>query len=96
MMIPMNAIFDPAMYTISGFWRAHNVNFIQSHKLTHELNLGPRVILIGDKGYVTREAAAEWRQKIEEYALAHGGKIEFVCGVSAMNPATQAENAGIS
>jgi hypothetical protein len=71
-------IFDPPVYTLKDFKRSHNLTFLQFHKLC-EVGLAPRTILIGDKPYVTREAACEWRSMIERYASEHGGKIELEC-----------------
>ncbi len=71
-------IFDPPVYTLRDFQKSHNLTFLQFHKL-RELGLAPRTILIGDKPYVTREAAYEWRSMIERYAEERGGKIEFDC-----------------
>jgi hypothetical protein len=69
-------IFDPPVYTLRDFKKSHNLNFLQFHKL-QELGLAPRTILIGDRPYVTREAAVSWREAIEKYAAEHGGKIEL-------------------
>ena len=71
-------IFDPPMYVLRDFWKSHNLSFLQYHKL-QEMGLAPRTVLIGDKPYVTREAAVQWRERIEQYANEHGGKIEFEC-----------------
>ncbi len=71
-------VFDPPTYTLLDFQKAHNLSFLQYHKL-RELGLGPRTILIGDKPYVTRESACEWRVRIERYANEHGGKVELEC-----------------
>jgi hypothetical protein len=81
-------IFDPPVYTLRDFQRAHNLTFLQFHKL-RELGLSPRTILIGDKPYVTREAAAEWRGSIERYAQERGGKIEFEAARSPQSQEAQ-------
>lgn len=72
----VTCVFDPPVYTLRDFQRSHNLTFLQFHKL-RELGLTPSTTLIGDKGYVMREAAVEWRQRITEYAEEHGGKIEL-------------------
>jgi hypothetical protein len=71
-------VFDPPIYTLRDFQKSHNLSFLQFHKL-RELGLGPRTILIGDRSYVTRESACEWRSMIERYADEHGGKIDLEC-----------------
>jgi hypothetical protein len=53
------------------------------------MGLAPRTVLIGDKPYVTREAAAQWRERIEQYADEHGGKIEFECLKAKAAPTRQ-------
>lgn len=69
-------IFDPPAYSLRDFQKSHNLTFLQFHKL-RELGLVPRTTLIGDKPFVMREAAAEWRERIEEYAKEHGGRIDL-------------------
>jgi hypothetical protein len=50
-------VFDPPAYGLTDFRKAHNLSFLQFHRLC-ELGLVPRTVLIGDKPYITREAAA--------------------------------------
>jgi hypothetical protein len=69
-------VFDPPAYGLTDFRKAHNLSFLQFHRLC-ELGLVPRTVLIGDKPYITREAAAEWRELVEKYAEEHGGRIDL-------------------
>ncbi|MGH8580605.1 MAG: hypothetical protein ACREVK_10970 [Gammaproteobacteria bacterium] len=70
-------IFDPPIYSLSDFTKTHNLTPVRSHRLFHDLGLKPRMITIGEKQFVTREAAVEWRKMVEDYAEQHGGKIEL-------------------
>ncbi|MGH8603580.1 MAG: hypothetical protein ACREXR_12640 [Gammaproteobacteria bacterium] len=69
-------IFDPPVYSLRDFERSHNLSFLRLHKLS-ALGLGPRTIIIDEKPFITREAAIEFRARIEEYASRHGGRIEL-------------------
>jgi hypothetical protein len=67
-------IFDPPAYGLADFRKAHNLSFLQFHGL-RELALAPRTILIGDKPYITRESAAEWREGSKNTLRSMGGRL---------------------
>jgi len=62
----MNVNVDPpVLYTVSGFCEAHHIARSFFYALLHE-GRGPRVMKLGRRTFITREAAAEWRTRIEQ------------------------------
>jgi hypothetical protein len=53
-----------AMYTIQEFCRAHAISRGFFHKLQRG-GMGPRLLRLGHRVFVTFEAAAEWRAERE-------------------------------
>ena len=56
---------DPPIYSVSAFCEAHQIARSFLYQLLRE-GRGPRVTKLGRRTFVTREAAAEWRRRIEQ------------------------------
>lgn len=56
---------DPPIYSVSAFCKAHHIARSFLYQLLRE-GRGPRVTKLGRRTFVTREAAAEWRRRIEQ------------------------------
>jgi len=57
-------IGDPPVYSISEFCETHRIARSFLYVLLREGN-GPRIMKLGRRTFITREAAAEWRARIE-------------------------------
>jgi predicted DNA-binding transcriptional regulator AlpA len=56
---------DPPIYSVSAFCEAHHIARSFFYQLLPE-GRAPRVTKLGRRTFVTREAAAEWRRRIEQ------------------------------
>lgn len=61
---PMN-FTEPPVYTVSAFCAAHHIARSFLYQLLRE-GRGPRVMKLGRRTFITREAAAEWRARMEK------------------------------
>ena len=52
-------------YTVNQFCKAHNISRSMFYK-QQKLGQGPRVMRVGRRRLISYEAAAEWRQRMEE------------------------------
>jgi hypothetical protein len=59
---------DPPLYTVSGFCATHHIARSFLYILLRE-GRGPRVMKLGRRTFITREAAAEWRARMEQETL---------------------------
>jgi len=55
---------EPPLYTVSGFCAAHHIARSFLYRLLRE-GRGPRVMKLGRRTFITREAAADWRAQME-------------------------------
>lgn len=60
---------EPPLYTVSGFCATHHIARSFLYLLLRE-GRGPRVMKLGRRTFITREAAAEWRQRMEQETVA--------------------------
>ena len=56
---------EPPLYTVSGFCAAHHIARSFLYQLLRE-GRGPRVMKLGRRTFITREAAADWRVRMEK------------------------------
>lgn len=56
---------EPPLYTVSGFCSAHHIARSFLYQLLRE-GRGPRIIKLGRRTFITREAAADWRARMEK------------------------------
>jgi predicted DNA-binding transcriptional regulator AlpA len=61
----MNMIGDPPVYTVTGFCEAHHIARSFFYSLLHA-GRAPRITKLGRRTFITREAAAEWRTRMEQ------------------------------
>ena len=59
---PNDADADADAYSIAAFCKRHGISESFFFKLKSQ-GLGPRVMRIGSRVLITREAASEWRQQ---------------------------------
>jgi predicted DNA-binding transcriptional regulator AlpA len=64
---------DPPFYSVSGFCKAHHIARSFFYQLLRE-GRAPRVTKLGRRTFVTREAAAEWRRRIEQETQQESGR----------------------
>lgn len=55
---------EPPLYTVSAFCAAHHIARSFLYQLLRE-GRGPRVMKLGRRTFITREAAADWRARME-------------------------------
>lgn len=60
---------EPPLYTVAGFCTAHHIARSFLYLLLRE-GRGPRVMKLGRRTFITREAAAEWRRRMEQETMA--------------------------
>lgn len=56
---------EPPLYTVSAFCAAHHIARSFLYQLLRE-GRGPRVMKLGRRTFITREAAADWRMRMEK------------------------------
>jgi hypothetical protein len=56
---------DQAAYSIDEFCKAHRIRRAMYYKLDHQ-GLGPRVMRVGTRALISKEAAADWRREREQ------------------------------
>jgi hypothetical protein len=61
------SVNEPAVYTIPGFCRAHDISVSMFHKL-RTLGLAPEMMCVGARRLISVEAAARWRADRERSA----------------------------
>jgi hypothetical protein len=57
-------VTDPPVYSIAEFCETHRIARSFLYVLLRE-GQGPRVMKLGRRTFITREAAAEWRARME-------------------------------
>src|ERR1700712_3330899 len=67
--------YDPPISSVSAFCKAHHIARSFFYQLRSE-GRAPRVMKLGRRTFVTREAAAEWRRRIEQETSQEIGKDE--------------------
>lgn len=55
---------DPATYTVTTFCQEHNISRSYLYRLWSE-GRGPRRTKLGRRTLISREAAADWRRRME-------------------------------
>jgi hypothetical protein len=65
--------YDPPIYSVSAFCKAHHIARSFLYQLLRD-GRGPRVTKLGRRTFVTREAAAEWRRRIEQETRQESGR----------------------
>ncbi len=63
--------FDPPVYSVRAFCEAHDISRGYLYQLWSE-GAGPRKMKVGRRTLISREAAAEWRRRMEEETLEAG------------------------
>lgn len=63
---------DPPTYTVNSFCRAHNLSRACLYNLWGE-GKGPRRMKVGRRTFISGEAAADWRRRMEQ------GTVESNC-----------------
>lgn len=76
------AQLEPAVCTVPEFCKRHRISISTYHKLKKE-GRGPRVMQPGAQARITREAAADWRKKMEAEATSEAAKLEHARRVMA-------------
>jgi hypothetical protein len=56
---------DQAAYSIDEFCKAHRISRAMYYKLDQQ-GLAPRVMRVGTRALISKEAAADWRREREE------------------------------
>ncbi len=62
-----------ATYSVADFCREHSISRAFFYKLLLE-GCGPRVMKVGRRTLISREAAEEWRRRMENATHAGGGR----------------------
>jgi len=60
---------EPPLYTVTAFCTAHHIARSFLYLLLRE-GRGPRVMKLGRRTFITREAAADWRARMEQETAA--------------------------
>jgi len=55
---------EPVAYSIDEFCKAHRISRAMFYKLDHQ-GLSPRVMRVGTRSIISKEAAADWRRERE-------------------------------
>jgi len=59
---------EPPVYTVSAFCAAHHIARSFLYLLLRE-GRGPRIMKLGRRTFITREAAAAWRARMEQETI---------------------------
>lgn len=71
--VPRPVAYDPPAYTVDGFCEAHQIGRSYFNALRNQ-GLGPVVYKLGRRIFISGEAAAAWRRRME--AKTEGGLQE--------------------
>jgi hypothetical protein len=56
---------EPVAYNVDEFCKAHRISRAMYYKLNDQ-GLAPRVMRVGTRALISKEAAADWRREREE------------------------------
>jgi len=68
-----STVQDPPVYNVRAFCEAHDISRGYLYKLWRD-GQGPRRMKVGRRTYISGDAAAEWRSRMELHGGGTGGK----------------------